>query len=484
MQDAERAGTKMGDGRPRLYVNAVWLGVAQLVVLALSFGLTLAISRWMGVASLGQWRLAQAITSYLLVFSDAGLSTVAIREIARNHGMTGKLGIPIVALQLIVATTLFIALVLLLPLLTLQSDTAWLAILLAATVFPQALSLGHVLQGREQMSTVAKIRVAAQLMSTVIGIILLAVTRQLVWVVPPMLASALAADAIMFQVVRRRFGIGMRLPAVREALKLSRDATPFLVSAMAIQLIMNADALLIGALRGTSELGLYAAPYAIVASLLALGGPLMMAAFPRLASTNGAEAIVLLRRLCAFLGYVVLPVSVGLALTADLVVGPLFGPSFQSSGPVLGLLAALPLFGYYNMAVGQTLGASHHQAAVMVVSIVTAGINITLNLILIPHMGITGAALAVIAGELSTAVAFTFLLRRMLGGQSVTSFLESLPSAALMAIGVVLLRQSRVDDLAVLVSLGAAIYGLSSMVLPSFGRDFRRMVVAAGRREG
>jgi O-antigen/teichoic acid export membrane protein len=469
--------------RPRLASNALWLGAAQIAVVALSFGLTLAISRWLGAASLGQWRLAQAITSYLLVFTDAGLSALAIREIARDPSRTDAFGTPIVAVQLLAATTLFTLLVALIQLLALPTDTAWLTLLLASTVFPQTLSLGHVLQGREQMSVVAKIRMATQLASTVGGIVLLAATHQLVWVVPPILIATLAADGAMLAYVRRRFAVTVRLPKSREMLRLSRGAAPFLVSAIAIQLIMNADVLLIAAFSGVAELGLYAAPYAIVAQLLALGGPLMMAAFPRLAGTDGPATMALLRRLCSFLGYFVLPAAIGLALTSDLVVRRLFGPAYEQSGPVLALLVSLPLFGYHNMAVGQTLGASRHQTSVMVVSLLAAGINIGMNLVLIPRFGISGAAVAVIGSEVASAVAFSFLLRRFLAGQVLTAYFQSLPSAALMAIGLIGLRQANVNELAILVAVGAPIYGLSSLVLPSFGRHFvRRLIASHGHR--
>jgi len=466
---------------PRLATNAVWLGAAQVATVALSLGLTIAISRWLGTASLGQWRLAQAIVSYLLVVADAGLSSLAIREIARNPSKTSAYGTPIVALQVAVATVLFFSLAVVLALVALPTDMWLLTMLLAAVAFPQALSLGHVLQGREAMSVVARLRVAMQLASTVGGIVLLAITGSLVWVSPPILLSTFIAAGVTFAYVRHRFDIAIRLPTRPEVGLLARGAAPFLVAALAVQVILNADALLIGALSGVTDLGLYAAAYAIAAQMLALGGPLMTAAFPRLSSSGADARLDLLRRLCSFLGYFIFPAAIGLALISDLFIDLLYGSAYVASGPVLAILVALPLFGYYNMAVGQTLGASRHQRSVMVVSLMTAGINIGLNLLLIPRLGITGAAITVVASELATAAAFSILLRRHLSGQVVTTYFENLPSVAIMSITLIVLRAAGIDQLLVLIFVGATVFVLSSLALPSFARSFLRDLIASRR---
>jgi O-antigen/teichoic acid export membrane protein len=74
---------------------------------------TLVISRALRVAVLGRWRFAQAATSCLLAFSDAGLTSLAIREIAKNPRKTGAFAVPMEAIQVLGAGLLYGALALL-----------------------------------------------------------------------------------------------------------------------------------------------------------------------------------------------------------------------------------------------------------------------------------------------------------------------------------------------------------------------------------
>jgi hypothetical protein len=59
-----------------------------------------------------------------------------------------------------------------------------------------------------------------------------------------------------------------------------RQGAPFLIAAVAIHMIFNADVLLLEWLRGDAELGMYAASYALAAQILLLAGPSWRQRFP------------------------------------------------------------------------------------------------------------------------------------------------------------------------------------------------------------
>src|SRR5665213_1547220 len=54
---------------------------------------------------------SRAVTGYLLIVSDAGLSAFAVREMARERTLTPRLGWPVVVVQTAVAGVLYALLI-------------------------------------------------------------------------------------------------------------------------------------------------------------------------------------------------------------------------------------------------------------------------------------------------------------------------------------------------------------------------------------
>src|SRR5438105_1734905 len=59
------------------------LSAAEVVVRVLGLSVTVVVSRLLGPGALGQLAFAQAFIAYFLVASDAGLTTLALRDVVR-----------------------------------------------------------------------------------------------------------------------------------------------------------------------------------------------------------------------------------------------------------------------------------------------------------------------------------------------------------------------------------------------------------------
>jgi O-antigen/teichoic acid export membrane protein len=458
-------GAKIGTS---LRGNAAWMWLARVAQIGLGLALILAISRILGPTALGQWRYAQAAISYALVFSDVGLSYLAIREISRDPPGAGLFGTPVVLIQVVAAIVLYGFLGLAVVTLPVPEDVKALIMVLGLTTFTQALSFGHVLQGFQDMAVLGRIRISSQLLATAIAIVVLLFARNLLWVAVPTILGGLIADWLIVRVARSRHGLQWRSVSRPEARGLLTAGSPFLIAAIGTQLIISADALIIGTFLGEHLLGLYSAPYVIANQLLLLGGPLMLAAYPRLASHGpGHQGQDLLRRIVAILGFLILPVALGGMVTSDLLIKTLYGPAYASSASLLPILLVLPAIGYYNMALNQTLGAMQHQWAATMTILVSAAVNVSANIVLIPTHGLLGAAIAVVLTEVVTAIAQTSLIHHYLEVQVATAFLRCAPAALGMAITVLAARIIVTHNIVLLILIGILTYGLESLILPS-----------------
>jgi O-antigen/teichoic acid export membrane protein len=454
--------------KPSLAWNSAVLVGAQVVTAALGIATLLVISRLLGPTALGEWRFAVAVTGYLLVVSDAGLSAFAVREIARERHLTARLGWPTVVVQASVACVLYALLIAGLLLSGMSGRVFAVTALLGLSAFVHAFGIGHVFQAYERMPTLALVSVATAATATAVGLAALAATHQLVWLAVAPVVAGVVANVVLLRIGRRSFDLPFDLPTRRTARALLRSGAPFLIAGIATQLILSADAILIEIFRGVHELGIYAAGYAIPAQLLLLTGPLMAAVYPRLSTHGTAGSPALTGAIAGVLGFLMLPLALGGAAVADQLVAFLYGDAFHRSGPILAIAMSLPALGAFNSVLGQALAASGRQQMVMRVALLTAGFNVAANLVLLPTVGIVGAAIAVAASEALTAVSFSVVDRR-LAAAAAREFAPNLLHAGAAAGAVLAARALWSTPLGINIAIGAVVYIALAVAFPTAG---------------
>ena len=129
---------------------------------------------------------------------------------------------------------------------------------------------------------------------------------------------------------------------------------------------------------------------------------------------------------------------------------------------------SLPALGVFNSVLVQTLLARSRQRTVMRVALLTAAFNVVANLALLPTVGIVGAAVAVAASEVLTAVSFS-VADRGIAAAAAREFAPGLLQAAVAAGAVLAARALWSTPLGVNVAIGAVVYVALAVTLPSEG---------------
>jgi len=117
---------------------------------------------------------------------------------------------------------------------------------------------------------------------------------------------------------------------------------------------------------------------------------------------------------------------------------------------------------------GQALAARGRQYTVMRVALLTAAFNVAANLVLLPTVGIVGAAVAVAASEVLTAVSFS-IADRGVAAVAAREFAPSLVDAAVATGAVLAARALWSTPLGVNVAIGAIVYLVLAAMLPNAG---------------
>ena len=159
-------------------------------------------------------------------------------------------------------------------------------------------------------------------------------------------------------------------------------------------LLFRADTLLINLTLGTREVGIYSLTVILGEAVMLLTLPLVLATLPLQASMTIADAGVLLFKAARFNGILAAALSALLAATLWLGIPLAYGDDFADAYPAL--MALLPGIIALSMArpLGNWLVRQDRPWVLTAIGSVTFAINIVLNVVLLPVVGIIGASIA------------------------------------------------------------------------------------------
>lgn len=217
-------------------------------------------------------------------------------------------------------------------------------------------------------------------------------------------------------VALRRLGIRLRgLPWDRQDRREAMRGTFLIgISAVTLTVLFRIDGVLLGVLQDTQAVAAYAVAYRLVETALLFSHAINQAIFPVMSSsTTTARVRRGYEKALSVAAFVYLPFAVVAVVEGDRVLGLLFGGTYASaSSAALAWLAPAPLLfaaAYFGITV---LAARERHRDMVVAALCATAVNLVANLLLIPPLAGTGAAIATSGSFLVQVVVVHALLRR------------------------------------------------------------------------
>ena len=426
---ADTAAVSGRDSSDSIARNSLFAFASQLAGAVFTAALTLYLARALGPDGFGVFALAIAVGALVALPADFGVSASAGRFIAEKRGdrsavariVSDALGLKAVA-SMAASGALFACA----PLIATAygvAELAWPLRAVAIAILGQSVMMlfaaAFVAQGRVALNFRIVLSESAVEFGASVALVLLgagatgaAFGRAIGYLVGASAALILAARTLGSP------ALAAWSPSRQGLRRIARYAGALVVVDVAFSIFQQIDALLIGAFLAPSAVGLFQAPMRLAIVLHYPGYALASGVAPRLAEHPEEPPKVdaflrALRYIVLFQALLLAP----LLVWAEPITSVLLGAEFEDSANVLRTLA--PYIFLAGLAPLVSLTANYLGAARRRVPIALAAlaVNVALDVVLIPPIGIEGAAIGTDVAFLLYVPAHLWLCRQRLGIQ-------------------------------------------------------------------
>lgn len=385
------------------------LFVAQMITYVMGFFITMYTARYLGAAGFGILSLALSITGIFGVFGDLGLSTLMIRDIARDKSITNKYMTNFAIIKVALVCLMFGLIALTVNIIGYSKvvDTVIYLITLSVALNSFGGVLTAVFQANEKMEYLSVnyvINSTLMLVGTAIGIYyqLDVIFFALLYVISTglVLIPTFLIYVWKFSWPKIEVDLSLWKPSIKEA-------WPFGITGLLVNIYYWIDSVILSIMVGTEVVGWYNAAYKLIVVILFIPTVLNVVVFPimsKLYVTSKDSLKLVYEKYFKYMAILGIPIGVGTTLLADKIILLIFGNQYIPSIIALQILIWSSVILFMSGAFSRLLEASNQQLVLTKITAICAVLNIVLNVILIPKYSFIGASFVTVVTELASFV--------------------------------------------------------------------------------
>jgi O-antigen/teichoic acid export membrane protein len=390
--------------------NTAFMTAASIGQKIVSFVYFTLIARNIGAEGTGKYFFALSFTTIFVIFVDLGLTNVLVREAAKVKEKIQAYFSTILSVKIVLGVLVYIVAIVTINLLQYPVETKHLVYLSAVTMFFDSihLTIYGTLRAIGDLKYEAASIVGSQLMTLVLGSIFLYAGLPLIFLILAFTIPSFLNLLYVGYVARHVYSIRF-IPTFDKKifLFLGRIAIPFALAAIFARLYSYADSILLSKMAGDVAVGWYSIAYKITYAFQFIPLALIAALYPRFSEyfVHSKDRLAyVFERAVVYLLLIVLPIAVGIGILARDIVITVFTVDYINAIVPLQILLAGLVFSFISFPVGAFLNACNRQVTQTVITAGVLVVNVTLNLVLIPRMGVSGAAVAALVGNMLLTV--------------------------------------------------------------------------------
>jgi len=392
----------------------------------------------------GKLAWVQAVTTYLALFVNSGLSIWGALEVARRPGHVGQLIIKVVLFRLVLSVVLLALLGAIITFWPLTLELRWLLIGSALWMFPFALNTAWVFQGLERMEFVGMSTFLDQALYFGLSILWIRDLSDLdIAPLSRAAASLVVSFLLLFALGHSLRRAGQKLIKIDKWWHIWRRAIRIGAALILANVYCNFGTILLGIFKPPEMVGWFNAAFRLFFFVLSMQNLLLNAAYPtisRLFYREKQRAIHFAQRYLEAVINAVVLLAVVFTVVADHVIGIIYGSKFIDGTIALRILiwclVPIAISGVYGYMILLPNGNQRE----FLFAIATGAIsNVSLNFILVRRFDHAGAAMALLFTEVIVACVMYLLSQKVAKVNFLVPLLSSLSAGIVTGVAVFIL---------------------------------------------
>ncbi len=402
----------MGVLKGKVLKNASWIIICKLLQSLIAFCISILTARYLGPSNYGLISYASSLVAFVLPISQLGLKNTLVQEITGNAENEGEIIGTSVFFSAVSAFFCMIGVVAFSAIANVGDTVTVLVVALySINLLFQAIEL---IQYWFQAKLLSKYSSVVSLLAYVLvscyRIFLLVTAKNVYW-----FAVSNSIDyfliAVLLFVIYRKLG-GQRL-SINFALgkRLFNKSKHYIVTGLMVAIFAQTDKIMLKGMIGEAATGKYAVAVA-VASVSSFVYVAIIDSFRPVifASENKRSFELNLKRVYSVVIWLSLAQCIVMTVFADLFINLLYGKDFAESANVLRVAVWFITFSYMGSVRNIWILAKNKQKYLWIINASGAGLNVILNLVLIPRLGEIGAAIASVVTQVFSNFVIGFIM--------------------------------------------------------------------------
>ena len=388
----------MVSGFQKYFKNTGWMFAAQVGNL-ISLTVNIWLARYLGPTNFGTINYVFAFVGIFSFLSNLGISGILIRDLVRYPEKRDKI-LGTAFWLLTIGSILAFVLVIISSFIFESTLMVRTLIILYSTIFlwsPVSIINSYFL-ATVQAKKNAVIQITGTVIVSAIKIVFILSGKGIIWLTATFILDCIFSSILYIFNYNKS---GLKISLWRFDDKLAKDfllASWFLMlSTAAGYLLLRIDQVMVKLYLGQTAVGLYAVAVKLSEIWYFIPGIICSSIFPAIINAKKThEGIYLerLKKLYAFLGGIALLIALPTAILAPWIIKSLFGAQYSESVQILQIYVWSGIGVFLSTGINQYFIIENYLKTIFLYSLVSVVVNIVLNIILIPKIGLTGAAWA------------------------------------------------------------------------------------------
>ena len=452
----------------RIAKNTGVLFVSQVISYLLGFFYMMYMARYLGVAAFGILSVAIAFTRIFSTLSDLGLSTLMVREVARNRSLGAKYLANISLMKVILVSVTFGLIALTVNIMGYPERTITVVYFVALSVI--FMGFTQVFYGFFRAFERMEYQGIGQMLNAalIFGGVVLAIKYRFSVVGFALLYPFAGVIVLGYNltITRLRFPTPSSASGTK-ALEFDwsfwkrtlKQSWPLAAAGIFHTIYFMIDRIMLSKMKGDAVVGYYSAAYNLISALSFIPSAFAVSLLPVMSNyfkTSRVSLNKLYQHSVRYMYLLALPITVGTILLSKRIIFMIYGVEYLHSARVLSILIWAELFIFVEVIMSHMLLSINKQKIILFTAGIGATINVVLNFLLIPGMSDTGAAIATVASDIYFVISAAYFLSKY-GYKLNFARIIPIPLAAAAIMGVFIYYFSQ-TTLLILIPLSILIY--------------------------